>query len=152
MFHSTFRDMFAGLSALKTTFSETARIRDAFLAQHKQLLLHAGVMMALFLSRMIGVWARQCGQGLRFRLLRSGAHMLDAESVCGYGDVGKACVLAFCGFDAHVFVSDSEILKNTGLFNNEIDFAGSEALICRSSWRLCARTDEGRLSRESHGP
>ena len=86
--------------------------------------------MALFLSRMIGVWTRRCGQGLRFRLLRSGARMLDAESVCGCGDVGKACVLAFCGSGAHVFVSDSEILKNTGHFNNEIDFAGSEVLIC----------------------
>ena len=84
--------------------------------------------MALFLSRVIGVWTRRCGQGLRFRLLRSGARMLDAESVCGCGDVGKACVLAFCGSGAHVFVSDSEILKNTGHFNNEIDFAGSEVL------------------------
>ena len=82
---------------MKTTFSETAQIRDAFLAQYKPLLLHAGVVLALFLSRMIGVWTRRCGQGLRFRLLRSGARMIDAESVCGCGDVGKACVLAFCG-------------------------------------------------------
>ena len=56
--------------------------------------------------------------------------MLNAESVCGCDDVGKACVLAFCGSSAHVFVSDSEILKNTRHFNNEIDFAGSEVLIC----------------------
>ena len=55
--------------------------------------------------------------------------MLDAESVFRCGDVGKACVLAFCGSGAHVFVSDSEILKNTERFNNEIDFAGSEVLI-----------------------
>ena len=53
-----------------------------------------------------------------------------------------------CGSGAHVFVSDSEISKNTGHFNNEIDFAGSKGLIGRSSWRLCGRTDEGRLSRE----
>ena len=79
---------------------------------------------------MIDVWTRRCGQELRFRLLLSGAHMLDAKSVSGCGDVGKACVLGFCGSGAHVFVSDSEILKNTGRFNNEIDFAGSEVLIC----------------------
>ena len=79
---------------------------------------------------MIGVWTRRCGQGLRFRLLRSGAHMLDAESVCGYGDVGEACVLAFRGSGAHVFVADSEISKKLRHFNNEIDFAGSEVLIC----------------------
>ena len=85
---------------LKTTFSETAQIRDAFPAQYKPLLLHAGVVLALFLSRVIGVWTRRCGQGLHFRLLRPGAHMLDAESVCGYGDVG-ACVLAFRGSGAH---------------------------------------------------
>ena len=58
----------------------------------------------------------------------SGAHMLDAESECGYGDVGEACVLAFRGSGAHVFVSDSEISKNPRHFNNEIDFAGSEVL------------------------
>ena len=54
------------------------------------------------------------------------SHARCTVGVCGCGDVDKACVLAFCGSGAHVFVSDSEILKNTGHFNDEIDFAGSE--------------------------
>ena len=60
----------------------------------------------------------------------SSAHMLDAESESGHGDVGEACVLAFRGSGAHVFVSDSEISKNLRHFDNDIDFAGSEVLVC----------------------